>query len=290
MPRATSIPPELPLLGAMCSVQFGSAFADTIFPKAGPAGVALLRVLLSALVLLVITRPSVRGRSRAELALVAGYGLNLAAMNWSFYEALHRLPLGVAVTIEFLGPLGVAIAGSRRPRDVVWVVLAGSGVALLALRGGENGVRPLGVLLALVAGCCWAGYILLAQRVGRHFGAAEGLALGSAVGTLLVLPAGIVEGGTALLHADVLGPCLGVAMLSSLVPYTLEMIALRRLTAAVFGLLMSIEPAVAALAGVAVLGQPLTVTLAIAVALVVVASAGSTLSSRRAVVPASPQP
>ena len=283
--RSESIPPQVLLLGAVASVQFGSAFADTIFDQVGPGGVALLRVLLSGLVLLAIARPSLRGRTRREIVLVVAYGLVLSGMNWSFYEALDRLPLGVAVTIEFTGPLAVAVAGSRRLLDGLWVALAAGGVVLLAARGGAHGVHPAGVLLALVAASCWAGYILLAKQVGRSFGAVEALAIGMAVGTLLVAPAGIVQGGTILLHPGVLAACFGVAMLSSLVPYTLELVALRRLTTAVFGLLMSLEPAMAALAGVVVLGEHLTGVLTIALAMVIAASVGTTLSTRRAIVP-----
>lgn len=280
-----AVPPEVPLLVAVGSVQCGSAFADKIFDTAGPGGVAFLRVLLTALVLLAIARPSIRGRTRRQLLTVAAYGLALAGMNWSFYEALHHLPLGVAVTIEFVGPLSVAVAGSRRLVDGLWALLAASGVVLLALRGEQAGVRALGVLLALVAASCWALYILLAKQVGTSFAATEALALGMAVGTLLVLPAGIVEGGSALLRPGVLGACFGIAMLSSLIPYTLELIALRRLSTAVFGLLMSLEPAAAALAGVVVLSQPVTAVLGVALVLVVAASVGTTLTSRRAVVP-----
>lgn len=278
--RADALPPQVLLLAAMGSVQFGSAFASMIFPRVGPGGVAFLRVLFTAVVLLAISRPTLRGRTRTEIRTVVAYGLTLAAMNWSFYEALDQLPLGIAVTIEFTGPLAVAVAGSRRVTDVVWVALAGSGVVLLALRGGHGGVHLVGVLLALVAATCWAGYILLTKRVGRSFGALEALAIGMSVGTFLVLPAGVVQGGSALLHPGVLGGCLGVAVLSSLVPYTLELTALRRLTTAVFGLLMSLEPAVAAVAGVLLLSQALTLVVGLAIAMVVVASVGASLTAR----------
>ena len=278
--RTDAVPPQVLLLGAVVSVQIGSAFADRIFSHAGPGGVAFLRVLFTALVLLAVARPTLHGRSRPEIRLVIAYGLTLAAMNWSFYEALDHLPLGVAVTIEFTGPLAVAVAGSRRAVDVLWVALAAAGVVLLASRGSSEGVHALGVVLALVAASCWAGYILLAKRVGSSFGAFEALAIGMAFGSLLVAPAGIVEGGSALLSPGVLGACLGVAVLSSLIPYTLEMVALRRLSTAVFGLLMSLEPAVAALAGVVVLGQHLTAALVVALVLVVAASVGATLTGR----------
>jgi inner membrane transporter RhtA len=280
-------PPELLVLGGIGSVQFGAAFADKLFAQAGPGGVVLLRILLSAAILLSIARPSLRRRSRADMAAAVAFGLVLAAMNWSFYEALNRLPLGVAVTIEFTGPLVVAVAGSRRFLDVIWVALAAGGVVLLALRGGHHGVRTAGVVLALVAAACWASYILLSQRVGATFAQLDGLAIALGVGTFLVLPVGIVQGGSALLRPSVLGGGLGVALLSSLIPYSLEIMALRRLPASRFGLMMSLEPAVAALAGVIVLGQALTAVLAIAVVMVIGASVGNTLMARR--LPA-PQP
>jgi inner membrane transporter RhtA len=261
-------------------VQFGSAFANTMFARAGPGGIAFLRVVFTALILLVVVRPSLRGRSRRQLATVAAYGLNLAAMNWSFYEALHRLPLGVAVTIEFTGPLTVAALGSRRALDLLWTLLAAAGVVLLALRGGHAGVHLVGVLLALVAATGWGCYILLAKQVTASFGALEGLAIGMGVGIVLVVPAGLVEGGSALLRPGVLAGCLGVALLSSVIPYSLELVALRRMPTALFGLLMSVEPAVAALAGVLILGQPVTAVLAVALVLVVTASVGSTLTAR----------
>ena len=273
-------PPQLLLFGSIASVQFGSAFADKLFGQAGPGGVVLLRLALSALVLLAISRPSLRGRTRADLGAAIAFGLVLGGMNWSFYEALDRLPLGVAVTIEFVGPLAVAVGGSRRALDLIWVVLAGGGVALLALRGDHHGVSALGVLLALVAGTCWAAYILLSKRVGASFAALDGLAIALGIGTLLVIPAGVVEGGTALGQPGVLAGGLVVALLSSLIPYSLEIVALRRLSASTFGLLMSLEPAVAALAGVIVLSQHLTGVLLVALVMVVTASVGTTIVGR----------
>jgi inner membrane transporter RhtA len=275
------MPPELLVLGGIGSVQFGSAFANTLFDEAGPGGVVLLRLLLSAAILLAISRPSVRGRRRTDLTAAVLFGLVLGCMNWSFYEALHRLPLGVAVTIEFTGPLVVAVAGSRRLLDGMWVLLAAGGVVLLALRGGHHGVHAMGVFLALVAATCWALYILLSQRVGAVFAQLDGLAIALGVGTLVVIPAGVVEGGAALIQPHIVVGGVGVALLSSLIPYSLELIALRRLTAYRFGLLMSLEPAVAALAGVIVLSQPLTAVLSIALTMVVVASVGNTVLARR---------
>jgi inner membrane transporter RhtA len=273
------------VLGGIGSVQFGAAFANKLFAQAGPGGVVLLRLALSAALLLAIARPSLRGRSPADVRAAVAFGLVLAGMNWSFYEALDRLPLGVAVTIEFTGPLVVAVAGSRRMLDLVWVGLAAGGVALLALRGGSEGVHIAGVLLALVAAACWAAYILLSQRVGAAFAQLDGLAIALGVGTFLVIPAGVVQGGDALLRPAVLGGGLAVALLSSLIPYSLEIMALRWLSASAFGLLMSLEPAVAALAGVIVLGQPLTMVVAVALVMVVAASVGTTLTARRLVRP-----
>lgn len=274
-------PPQLLLLGSIASVQFGSAFAAKLFAQAGPGGVVLLRLGLSAALLLAISRPSLRGRTRADLAAALAFGLVLGSMNWSFYEALDRLPLGVAVTIEFLGPLAVAVAGSRRALDLIWVVLAAGGVALLALRGNHHGITALGVVFALVAGSCWAAYILLSKRVGATFASLDGLAIALGIGTLLVIPAGVIEGGAALGRPGVLAGGLAVALLSSLIPYSLEIIALRRLSSAAFGLLMSLEPAFAALAGVIVLSQALSGVLLLAVGMVIVASVGTTVTQPR---------
>lgn len=278
MPRTP--PPQVLLLGSIASLQFGAAIAVHLFSRVGPGGAVLLRILLSAVVLIAVTRPSLRGRSRADLTAAVAFGLVLAGMNWTFYEALDRLPLGPAVTIEFLGPLALAVLGSRRPLDLLWVGLAGGGVVLLALRGDRSGITVAGVLLALGAAVLWACYILLSKRVGAAFAALDGLAIALAVGTVLVLPIGIADGGSELLDPTVLAIGFGVAMLSSLIPYSLEIVALRRLSAATFGLLMSLEPAVAALAGVIVLGQHLSAVSALAIAMVVTASIGTTIADR----------
>ena len=285
MKRTAPIPPQVLLLGSITSVQFGSAFAAKLFDRAGPGGIVFLRLALSAAVLLAVARPSLKGRTRSDLLAAVVFGLVLAGMNWSFYEALDRLPLGPAVTIEFVGPLTVAIVGSHKALDLLWVALAGGGVALLALRGDKHGITGLGIGLALIAATCWAFYIVLSKRVGSAFAALDGLAVALGVGTFLVLPTGIVEGGSALGQPAVLGGGFAVAMLSSLIPYSLEIVALRRLSAAAFGILMSLEPAFAALAGVIVLGQSLTGVLAIAIALVVIASLGTTLAGRAAAPP-----
>jgi inner membrane transporter RhtA len=268
------------VLGAIASVQFGSAFADRLFDRAGPAGVVLLRLALSAMILLVIVRPSLRGRTRRDLAWAIGFGCVLGGMNWSFYQALNLLPLGVAVTIEFVGPLTVAIVGSRRALDVVWALLAAGGVTLLAGNAFSGSLSVEGMVLAVVAGTCWAAYIIASKRVGNSFSGLAGLSIALCVGTLLVLPAGLIEGGRELVTPVVLGGGLLVALMSSLIPYSLEITALRNLSAQSFGLLMSLEPAAAALAGVIVLGQRVHLRTAIAILLVVAASLGTTLASR----------
>jgi inner membrane transporter RhtA len=272
-------------MGGIASVQFGSALADKLFDSAGPAGVVLMRLAFGALVMLVVVRPSWRANSRDHWVSAAIFGLLLASMNWSFYLALERLPLGAAVTIEFIGPLTVAIVGSRRLMDLLWVGLAAGGVVLLGLGhsgdGTTAGLDSVGVLFALLAGAFWAGYIVMSKRVGARFSGLDGLATALAISAVLLIPAGVIQGGHALLEPRILAGGLAVAMLSSVIPYSLELTALRRLSTAAFGLLMSLEPAVAALAGVLVLHQALHVRTVIAIAMVVAASAGSTVGASR---------
>jgi inner membrane transporter RhtA len=269
------------VLGAVASVQTGASLAKSLFDEVGPGGTVLLRVLLAAMVLAAIWRPALRGRSRSELWLVLWFGLSLAGMNFAFYSALDRIPLGVAVTIEFVGPLGVAVVGSRRGLDLVWVVLAAAGILLLADVGG-GATDVVGVALALLAGGFWGAYILLSARAGQAFPGGSGLSLAMIVASAVLLPFGIVQGGAGLLDPAVLAVGLGVAMLSSAIPYSLELEALRRLPARVFGVLMSLEPAMAALAGFVVLGEVLGAREITAVGLVVVASAGAARSARAA--------
>jgi inner membrane transporter RhtA len=271
------------VLVAISSVQFGSAVATNLFGSVGPAGAVLLRLLFSSLVLLVIWRPAVRSRPRRELGLAVLFGLVLAGMNLTFYEALHRIPLGIAVTIEFVGPLGVAIAGSRRRIDLLWVGLAAAGIIALS-HGGAHGLNGLGVAFALMAGCLWASYILVNARVGRAFERGTGLALALAVGAIALLPFGIAAGGSHLLEPRSLGLGLAVAMLSSAIPYSCELEALRRIRPALFGVLMSLEPGMAAFAGFLVLGQGLSVRSLLGIVLVVVASIGAARRSSEAAV------
>jgi inner membrane transporter RhtA len=279
MVRADRIPPTLLVLGAVTSVQFGGAFAKTIFDEIGPGGTVFLRVLFSALILTALWRPALVGRTAAEWRLIAAYGFVLVAMNLSFYQALDRIPLGIAVTFEFVGPLGVAIAASRRALDLLWVVLAAAGIVLLSDFGTAD-LDGLGVALALLAGGFWAAYILLAARVGRAYPGGQGLALGMAVGVLMVAPVGLADAGADLFSAEVLAIGLAVAILSSAIPYTLELEALRRMPQGVFGVLMSLEPAAAALAGFIVLGEDLAAREVVAIALVVAASAGAARNAR----------
>ncbi len=269
-----AVPPPLLVLGGVASTQFGASFAKGLFDDAGPSGTVFLRMLFAALVLVAVSRPTVRGHSRRELALVLTFGVALAAMNLGFYEAIDRIPLGVAVTLEFVGPLTVAVAGSRRPLDLAWVTLAAAGILLLADLGGGS-IDALGAGLALLAGVFWGSYILLSARVGKAFPGGAGLALAMAVGAVLLVPVGVFGAGTAMLDPTVLVVAAAVAMMSSAIPYSLELEALRKLPTGVFGVLMSMEPAVAALAGLVVLGEVLHAREWVAIAMVVVASASA---------------
>jgi inner membrane transporter RhtA len=268
------LPPTTLVLGAIVSVQVGAAVAKSLFDDAGPAGAVLLRVGFAALVLWLLWRPRPGAHARADLRLAAAFGVTLAGMNLAFYEALDRVPLGVAVTLEFVGPLGVAVAASRRALDVLWVVLAAAGILLLADLGGGS-ADAAGVALALLAGCFWAAYILVNERVGRAFTGGGGLALAMAVAAALLVPVGVADAGDALLDPRVLAVGAAVAMLSSAIPYSLELEALRRIPAGVFGVLMSLEPAVAALAGLVILGEVLGAREWSGIALIVAASAGA---------------
>jgi inner membrane transporter RhtA len=270
------------VLGAIASVQLGSALASKeLFASIGPGGAVLLRLATAAIVLLVVSRPSLRGRTRRELLLAASFGLILAAMNLSFYEALRRLPLGAAVTIEFLGPLAVAIGGSRRRIDLLWAALAAAGILLLS-HGTGHGLNSLGVVFVLIAAAMWAGYIIVNARLGQAFTGGAGLALAMCVASLAAAPIGLAQGGVHLLRPRSLAIGAAVGMLSSAIPYSFELEALRRIAVNVFGVLMSLEPAVAALAGLLVLGQGLAPRGVIGIALVVTASAGASLAGRSA--------
>ncbi len=269
------------VLGAIASVQFGSAIAATLFASIGPGGAVWLRLLFGTVILVPLWRPRWRGHTRRELLLAGLFGLVLASMNFCFYSAIHRIPLGIAVTFEFVGPLAIAIAGSRRPLDLVWVALAAAGILALT-RGGVHDLDGLGVALALLAGGLWAAYILLNARLGRAFEGGTGLSLAMCVGTVVMTPLGLAQGGSHLLEPRSLLLGAAVGLLSSAIPYSFENEALRRIDPSVFGVLMSIEPAMAALAGFIVLGQGLEARAVFGIALVVVASVGAARRTREA--------
>ena len=268
------MPPPVLVVGAVSSVQFGAAFAKSIFDEIGPGGTVFLRMLFAAVVLMLIWRPRLSGHGRRDVVLILLFAASLAGMNATFYAALDRIPLGIAVTFEFVGPLGVALFGSRRRLDLVWVALAAAGILLLSDFGATD-LDGLGVALALIAGAFWAAYILLSARVGQAFPGGGGLALAMLVAVVPLAPFGIADGGADLLVVWVLAVGFAVAMLSSAIPYTLELEALRRLPAGVFGVLMSLEPALAATAGFIVLGEDLAAREVVAILLVVAASAGA---------------
>lgn len=272
------IPASLLVIGGIISVQFGAAIAKGLFPIVSPTAMVWLRLLISAVILLILGRPRLRGRSRTDLLVVLGFGICLTAMNWCIYQSFARIPLGVAVTFEFLGPLAVAIISSRRVRDLLWAVLAAAGVMLLGFT--PHGITLVGVLFALAAGAAWAGYILFSRETGRRWPGISGLALASAVGAIgLAVPA-IIEDGDQLLQSKVLILGVAVGLLSSVIPYSLELAALRRIPAGVFGILMSLEPAAAAFAAMILLREFLNVGQWLAVACVIAASVGATRTSR----------
>lgn len=277
--RAALGPVALVVAGGL-SVQFGAAVAVLLMPKAGALGVVTLRLAAAAVVLLVICRPKLRGHSRADWGTVVAFGVAMGGMNMLFYQAVDRIPLGAAVTLEVLGPLVLSVVASRRLTSLVWAALALGGVVLLS-GGGFDRLDPVGAAFALGAGVMWALYILFSARTGRRFPQADGLALAMAVAAALSLPLGIMESGSKLVVPTTLALGVAVALLSSVLPYTLELMALRRLPAPTFAVLMSLEPAIAATAGFLLLDQALSSTDALAIALVIGASMGAVRSQTR---------
>jgi inner membrane transporter RhtA len=277
--RPSAVPaPALVLLGII-SVQLGAGFAKRLFDELPPSAVVTLRLATSTIVLVLISRPLLRAGERAwrrsDLAVASAFGLTLATMNFAIYESFSRIPLGIAVTIEFLGPLGVAVAFSRRWLDLLWVALAAAGVGLL-MQGDSGSVTPAGIGFALLAAAAWAGYILLSAETGRRFPGPSGLGIASVVATLVVLPVGVSAGGANLLRPDLLLIGAAIGLLSSVIPYSFELEALRRMPAKVFGILMSLEPVAAALVGLVVLGEVLDAREWTAIGCVVVACLGAT--------------
>ena len=266
-------------IGAMAIIQLGVALSEPLLDEIGPSGVVALRLLVAAAVLWPLTRPVLRGRARHDLWPAIALGAFSAVQTLAFFASIDRIPLGVAVAIEFLGPLAVGLAGSRRALDGLWVAAAAAGVALLTVGPGAGGLDPLGLALAGVSAVGWAGYIVLTKRVGARWAGLEGLAVSLAVAAGLTLGPGVATAGVALADPAVLAAGAGLALLAPLAPFALEMLALRRLPAAVFGVVMSLEPAIGALLGFALLGQRLGLAAVAAIGLILVASAGATLGA-----------
>lgn len=274
------------VLGAIISIQLGAAVAVGLFSEIGAAGVVFLRALAGALVLSAIWRPGLP-RDRDSLRLMLLFGVSLAGVNLCFYESIDRIPLGTAVTLEFIGPLAVAVFTSGRRRDWLWAGLAAIGIVLLTGGIGGSELDPLGIALALGAGFFWGAYILLGKRVGAESSGGGGLALAMLFSAVLTAPFGIPSGGTDLLLPTVIATGIAVGVLSAAIPFSLELEAMRRLPSSVFGVMMSIEPAVAAAVGLVFLGQVIEPLQVVAVLLVVAASAGA-LSTSRTPVPLEP--
>ena len=273
----------LVIVGLMTQ-DIGASIAVLVFPTVGPAGMVTLRLVFSALILLAIARPNLRGISRRGWALVTIFGLSLGIMNLLFYQAISRLDLGTTVTIEVLGPLILSVIVARRASAWLWAALALAGVALLGY-GSFGDLDPVGVAFALAAGATWAGYILAARRTGQVFQGLDGLAIAMAIGAVLSLPFGIAQAGVQLVQPPILALGLAVAVLSSTIPYALELIALRRISASAFSVLMSCSPAIATAAGFLVLGQTVGWIQAVGIVLVIIASIGAVRSARRLLPP-----
>ena len=269
---------SLLVAGSMSSVHVGAALATSLFARIGAPGVVLLRQGVGAALLLAIVRPRLTGRSRSDWTVVLALGLVFSVMNTTLYEAIARLPLGVAVTIELLGPLGLAAALSRRVQEVALVLLAGAGVVLL--EGLAHDIDVVGVIFALIAAGGWASYILLSRRVGRRFAGVDGIALSMGVASVTVAPFGIATGGRGLLHPSTFALGAVVSVLSAVVPFTFEVHALRRMPARIFGVVQSLSPVVAAIVGWLLLGQALGLSQLAAVACVVAACAGTVWAAR----------
>jgi inner membrane transporter RhtA len=271
------IPAVWLVISGIISVQVGAVIAKNLFDLVPPTAMVWLRLMTSAVILLLVARPRLTGHSGRDWLIVLGFGISFMTMNWAIYQSFARIPLGIAVTIEFLGPLTVAVIGSRRVTDLIWVVLAGTGVALLGVS--RASLTLAGVGFALLAAVCWAFYILLSAQTGRRWPGISGLAIASMVGAIALAPPAIVEAGSQMLNPTVLILGLAVGLLSSVIPYSFELIALRRIPPRVFSILMSLEPAVAALAAMILLGEFLSLVQWLAMACVVMASIGATRTS-----------
>jgi inner membrane transporter RhtA len=278
------IPPVWLVVVGICSVQLGAGIAKNLFDDAAPTTLVWLRLAASSVVLATVVRPTLRGRTTRDWQTAVAFGLTLGVMNWAIYQSFARIPLGIAVTIEFLGPLTLAVVGSRRPRDLVWAVLAAIGVALLGVERGQ--LSWSGVGFALLAAATWAAYILLSADTGRRWPGLDGLTIASVVATVVLTPFLIAFSGRGIgdPRVVVLGALVG--LLSSVIPYSCEITALRTIRPSLFGILMSIEPAAAALAGILVVHEFLHAVQWLALACVVVASVGATRAESRLTEPA----
>jgi len=278
---AVRLPNRIPavwlVISGIVSVKVGAAIAKNLFDLVPPTAMVWLRLITSAVILLLVAQPRLAGHSGRDWLIVLGFGVSLMTMNWAIYQSFARIPLGIAVTIEFLGPLTVAVIGSRRFADLIWVVLAGIGVALLGVS--RASLTLAGVGFALLAALGWAFYILLSAQTGRRWPGISGLAIASMVGAIALAPPAIVEAGNQMLNSTVLMLGLAIGLLSSVIPYSFELIALRRIPPRVFSILMSLEPAVAALAAMILLGEFLSLVQWLAMACVVIASIGATRTS-----------
>ncbi|NRB57366.1 MAG: threonine/homoserine exporter RhtA [Salinicola sp.] len=274
--------PVAMLIVAMCSIQSGASVAKSLFPVIGATGTTSIRLIIAALLLLIVMRPWRQPLSRRAWKSTLIYGVSLGVMNLLFYQALRTVPLGIAVALEFTGPLAVAMLSSRRWLDLLWVALAVLGLICLLLLGdgGSGPIDPHGAACALGAGVCWALYILFGQKAGAINGA-QSATLGITIAAVVIAPVGLLDVGTAIFAPEVLPYALAVAVLSTALPYTLEMIAMPRLPTQTFGTLMSLEPAVGALSGLLFLGQLLGTLQWLAIGLVITASIGTTLTIRR---------
>jgi inner membrane transporter RhtA len=276
--RIDRIPAVWLVIGGIWSVQFGAAIAKDLFGLVPPTAMVWMRLVTSAVIFVLVVRPRLRGHRRQDWLVALAFGVALLTMNWAIYQSFARIPLGVAVTIEFLGPLAVAVVGSRRPRDLVWVALAAAGVLLLGFS--PSNLNLPGVLFALLAGAGWAAYILLSAQTGKRWPGISGLVIASLVGAAVLAPPAIIEAGSTLLEPKVLLLGVAIGLLSSVIPYSLELTALRRIPPRVFGILMSLEPAAAALAAMILLSEFLSASQWLAMVCVVAASVGATKTSR----------
>ena len=277
---AAAMPPPALLLISIVSIQLGAAVAVNLFPTLGPVGTTFLRLAFAAILLVAVARRTIGWRARQHAGSLLLYGLILGVMNLCFYAAIARIPLGIAVAIEFVGPLGLAVITSRRGRDFGWIALAVAGIVLLTPEIG-TALDPLGVALAGVAGLCWAGFIVMSRRLGRALPGNSGLAIAMVVATLVVLPVELATGGLGNLDFGLLAAGLAVAILSTAVPLSLEFEALKRMTTRTYGILVTLEPVVATAVGAVLLAQAMGERSLVAIACVTAAALGVTISDRR---------